>query len=240
MEWAYSKAAALQFQPMPHGSKVLVVDDERAMRDMLLMGFQQHGYRVHTMPDGRGLEAAIGEWQPDAVVLDVMMPYADGFALLPLIRRNTQAPIIMLTARAELDDRLHGLDLGADDYVTKPFAFLELVGRLEACLRRPFISEPALLRYGDLSINLKTREVTRGDRRIALTNKEYTLLVTLMREPRRIFGKEELLKLVWGDDFAGEIGNVETYICYLRSKIDGAAKLIHTVRGAGYTIRKLA
>jgi DNA-binding response OmpR family regulator len=222
---------------MPHGSKILVIDDERAMREMLAMGFQQHGYQVQAMTDGRGLEATISQWQPDAVVLDVMMPYADGFALLPVIRRNTQAPVIMLTARAELDDRLNGLDLGADDYVTKPFAFLELLGRLEACLRRPFISEPASLRYGDLSVNLKTRQVTRGGKRISLTNKEYTLLVTLLREPRRIFGKEELLKLVWGDDFDGEIGNVETYICYLRSKIDGAAKLIHTVRGAGYTIR---
>ena len=222
---------------MPKGSKILVVDDERAMREMLALGFVQHGYQVQTMTDGRGMEAALTQWQPDAVVLDVMMPYADGFALLPVIRRTTQAPVIMLTARAELEDRLIGLDLGADDYLTKPFAFLELVGRVEACLRRPFLSEPSALRYGDLTVNLKTREVKRGEKRITLTNKEYTLLVTLMREPRRIFGKEELLKLVWGDDFDGEIGNVETYICYLRSKVDGAAKLIHTVRGAGYTIR---
>jgi len=116
------------------------------MREMLCMGLQRHGYRIQTMTDGRGIEATIDEWQPDAIILDVMMPYADGFALLPVVRRKTQAPVIMLTAKADLDDRLMGLDLGADDYLTKPFAFLDLVGRLEACLRRPYISEPALLR----------------------------------------------------------------------------------------------
>lgn len=224
---------------MPLGSKVLIVDDERAMRDMLRMGLEQHGYLVRTMNDGRGLEASIGDWQPDALVLDVMMPFADGFTLLPMIRRYTQAPVIMLTAKSDLDDRLTGLNMGADDYMSKPFAFLELIGRLEACLRRPHISEPALLRFADLMVNLRTREVTRGDKKITLTNKEYQLLITLMRESRRIFGKDELLKLVWGDDFEGEIGNVETYISYLRTKIDldAPTKLIHTVRGAGYTMR---
>jgi DNA-binding response OmpR family regulator len=224
---------------MPHGSKVLILDDERAMREMLRMGLEQHGYVTRTMNDGRGLEAAIGDWHPDAIVLDVMMPFADGFALLPTIRRNTQAPVIMLTAKAELDDKLTGLGLGADDYISKPFAFLELIGRLEACLRRPLIAEPATLQCGDLTVDLKTREVVRGGKKLTLTNKEYLLLVTLLREARRIFGKEELLKLVWGDDFEGEIGNVETYICYLRAKIDVDApvKLIHTVRGAGYCIR---
>ena len=211
------------------------------MRDMLRMGLEQHGYLVRAMNDGRGLEAAIGDWHPDAVVLDVMMPFADGFALLPMIRRSTQAPVIMLTAKAELDDRLNGLNLGADDYMTKPFAFLELVGRLEASLRRPLIAEPALLRCGDLTVNLRTRDVLRAEKRISLTNREYQLLITLMREPRRIFSKEELLKLVWGEDFEGEVGNVETYISYVRMKIgDAGAKLIHTVRGAGYTIRKEA
>jgi DNA-binding response OmpR family regulator len=224
---------------MPHGSKVLIVEDERAMRDMLRMGMEQHGYSVRCMPDGRGIEATIGEWQPEAIILDVMLPFADGFTLLPKIRRNTQAPVIMLTAKAELEDRLTGLNLGADDYVSKPFAFLELIGRLEACLRRPHISEPAILRCGDLAVDLKTRDVTRGEKKFTLTNKEFTLLVTLMREPRRIFGKEELLTLVWGEDFDGEVGNVETYISYLRSKIDSdaALKLIHTVRGAGYSVR---
>lgn len=219
--------------------KVLVVDDERSMRDMLQMGLEQHGYAIRCLPDGRTLESAIGEWQPDAIILDVMMPYADGFALLPMVRRQTQAPVIMLSARAEVVDRVTGLTLGADDYLPKPFAFVELLSRLEACLRRPHMSAPEFLRYEDLSVNLKTREVTRGETAITLTNKEFTLLVTLMREPRRVFSKDELLALVWGPDFEGEIGNVETYISYLRAKIDvdESNRLIHTIRGAGYSLR---
>ncbi len=209
------------------------------MRDMLRLGLEQQGYAVRLLPDGRGIEGVIAEWQPDAIVLDVMMPFADGFSLLPLIRRQTQAPVIMLSAKSETNDRVTGLTLGADDYVPKPFAFVELVSRLEAALRRPHISNPEFLRYEDLSVNLKTREVTRNGRTIALTNKEFTLLVTLMREPRRVFGKEELLTQVWGQDFEGEVGNVETYISYLRAKVDSdaAKRLIHTIRGAGYSLR---
>jgi DNA-binding response OmpR family regulator len=145
----------------------------------------------------------------------------------------------MLTAKIEIDDRVTGLRLGADDYVPKPFAFAELVSRLEAALRRPHISIPEYLQYLDLIVNLKTREVERAGKPISLTNKEFTLLTTLMREPRRVFGKEELLAQVWGQDFEGEIGNVETYISYLRAKIDAetATKLIHTIRGAGYSLR---
>ncbi len=224
---------------MPQQSKILVVDDERSMRDMLRLGLEQQGYAVRDLPDGRGLEEAVVQWQPDAIVLDVMMPFADGFTLLPLIRRMTQAPVIMLSAKGDVGDRVTGLTLGADDYVPKPFAFPELVSRIEAALRRPHISAPEFLRYMDLSVNLRTREVERGGRRIQLTNKEFTLLVTLMREPRRVFGKEDLLAQVWGEDFEGEIGNVETYISYLRAKVDADAsnRLIHTIRGAGYSLR---
>jgi len=194
---------------------------------------------VRDLGDGRGLEGEIVQWQPDAIILDVMLPFADGFTLLPMIRRVTQAPVIMLTAKTDVDDRVTGLRLGADDYVPKPFAFAELVSRLEAALRRPHISTPEYLQYLDLVVNLKTREVERAGKPIALTNKEFTLLTTLMREPRRVFGKEELLAQVWGQDFEGEIGNVETYISYLRAKIDADAptKLIHTIRGAGYSLR---
>jgi two-component system, OmpR family, response regulator MprA len=224
---------------MAQQSKILVVDDERSMRDLLRLGLEQQGYTVRDLPDGRGLETAIVDWQPDAIILDVMMPFADGFTLLPMIRRQTQAPVIMLSAKTEVDDRVTGLTLGADDYVPKPFAFAELVSRLEAALRRPHISTPEFLRYLDLVVNLKTREVERDGRTIALTNKEFTLLVTLMREPRRVFGKEELLAQVWGQDFEGEVGNVETYISYLRAKVDlnPQQRLIHTIRGAGYSLR---
>lgn len=224
---------------MPQQSKILVVDDERPMRDLLRFGLEQQGYAVRDLPDGRGLEAAIVDWQPDAIILDVMMPFADGLTLLPMIRRQTQAPVIMLSAKSEVEDRVSGLKLGADDYVPKPFAFAELVSRLEAALRRPHISTPEFLRYLDLVVNLKTREVDRDGREIRLTNKEFALLVTLMREPRRVFGKEELLAQVWGQDFEGEVGNVETYISYLRAKvdIDPGNRLIHTIRGAGYSLR---
>jgi two-component system, OmpR family, response regulator MprA len=224
---------------MAQQSKILVVDDERSMRDLLRLGLEQQGYTVRDLPDGRGLETAIVDWQPDAIILDVMMPFADGFTLLPMIRRQTQAPVIMLSAKTEVDDRVTGLTLGADDYVPKPFAFPELVSRLEAALRRPHISTPEFLRYLDLVVNLKTREVERDGRKISLTNKEFALLVTLMREPRRVFGKEELLAQVWGQDFEGEVGNVETYISYLRAKVDlnPQQRLIHTIRGAGYSLR---
>ncbi|MBV8264021.1 MAG: response regulator transcription factor [Candidatus Eremiobacteraeota bacterium] len=224
---------------MPGQSKILVVDDERPMREMLRLGLERQGYVVQDLPDGRGLQDVVVQWQPDAIILDVMMPFADGFALLPMIRRTTQAPVIMLTAKGDVGDRVTGLGLGADDYVSKPFAFEELVGRIEAALRRPHISAPAFLRFRDLTVNLKTREVERGGHPVALTNKEFALLVALMREPRRVFSKEELLSQVWGEDFDGEVGNVETYISYLRAKVDTdpAQRLIHTIRGAGYSLR---
>ena len=224
---------------MPPKSKVLVIDDERSMRDLLQMGLENQGYAIRCLEDGRGLQAALSEWEPDAIVLDIMLPYADGFQLMPIIRRYTQAPVIMLTAKTDVGDRVTGLNVGADDYVSKPFAFAELVSRIEACLRRPHIAAPSHLRFDDLVIDIKSREVTRAAKRIQLTNKEFTLLVTLLREPRRVFGKEELLRLVWGEDFEGEVGNVETYISYLRAKIDADAprRLIHTIRGAGYSVR---
>lgn len=221
------------------GSRVLVVDDERTIRDMLQLGLERQGFDVRTLADGRQLTAIVDEWQPQVIVLDVMLPYADGFALLPIIRRRTEAPVIMLTAKGDIDDRVTGLQLGADDYLPKPFALAELVARIIAALRRPHVRAPAQLRYADLVVDMATREVRRGDRNITLSNREFELLTTLLREPRHVFSKDRLLDLVWGSDFEGGIGNVETYISYLREKIDAAAstRLIHTVRGAGYTLR---
>jgi len=221
------------------GSKVLVVDDERNVRDMLQLGLERQGFSVRSLPDGRQLASVIDEWQPQAVVLDVMLPFADGFALLPLIRRRTEAPVIMLTAKGEVGDRVTGLELGADDYLPKPFALAELVARIIAALRRPHIKARTQLRYADLVVDPETREVRRGSHKITLSNREFTLLATLLREPKRIFSKEQLLDIVWGRDFEGDIGNVETYISYLRAKIDASSqnRLIHTVRGAGYTLK---
>ena len=145
----------------------------------------------------------------------------------------------MLTAKGDVDDKITGLQLGADDYLAKPFALSELIARISAALRRPTISaQPERLQHADLTVDVKSRDVRRGGAKIALTNREYTLLVTLLREPRRVFSKEQLLEIVWGHDYEGEIGVVETYISYLRAKIDGrqSKKLIHTVRSAGYTL----
>ena len=219
--------------------KVAVIDDERSIRDLLEIGLGREGYTVRTAADGQQAIALVADWQPDVIVLDVMMPKLDGFSLLPLLRRRTQAPIIMLTARGDVADRVIGLRGGADDYLAKPFDLDELLARLEAALRRPHLAAPKQLAYEDLTADLDTREVFRGAERIDLTVREFELLVVLMREPRRVFSKDRLLDVVWGADFDGPIGIVETYISYLRAKIDAnsSVKLIHTVRGAGYTLR---
>jgi len=219
--------------------KVAVVDDERSIRDLLEIGLGREGYAVRTAADGQQAIALVAEWQPDVIVLDVMMPKLDGFSLLPLLRRRTQAPIIMLTARGDIADRVTGLRGGADDYLAKPFDLDELLARLEAALRRPHLATPKQLAYEDLTADLETREVFRAGERIDLTVREFELLVVLMREPRRVFSKGRLLDTVWGADFDGPVGIVETYISYLRAKIDAKTdiKLIHTIRGAGYTLR---
>lgn len=220
-------------------TKVAVVDDERSIRDLLEIGLGREGYAVRTAADGQQAIALVADWQPDIIVLDVMMPKLDGFSLLPLLRRRTQAPIIMLTARGDIADRVAGLRGGADDYLAKPFDLDELLARLEAASRRPHLATPKHLAYEDLTADLETREVFRASKPIDLTVREFELLVVLMREPRRVFSKDRLLDVVWGADFDGPIGIVETYISYLRAKVDAnnPVKLIHTVRGAGYTLR---
>lgn len=220
-------------------ARVLVIDDEKRIREMLQIGLERQGFAVRCLPNGQQLAPVIDEWQPEVVLLDVMLPFADGFTLLPKIRSRTQAPVIMLTAKGDVDDKVTGLQLGADDYLAKPFALRELVARIVAALRRPAIAPSEKLSYADLVVDLRSREVQRGGAPIQLTNREFSLLVALLREPHRIFTKEQLLDIVWGRDFEGEIGVVETYISYLRAKIDAglATKLIQTVRFAGYTLR---
>jgi DNA-binding response OmpR family regulator len=221
------------------GAKILVIDDEKRIREMLQIGLERQGFAVRCLSDGRSLGQAIDEWHPDAVLLDVMLPYADGFTLLPQIRRRTHAPIIMLTAKGDVDDRVTGLELGADDYLPKPFALNELVARINAALRRPALAAEERFAFADLVINLGTHEVRRGDTIVGLTPREYSLLVAPAREPRRVFSKEQLLNAAWGHDFDGDIGVVETYVSYLRAKVDAGfdVKLIHTIRGAGYSLR---
>ncbi|MBV8363221.1 MAG: response regulator transcription factor [Candidatus Eremiobacteraeota bacterium] len=217
-------------------SRVAVVDDDRFVREMLELGLEREGFAVRTAADGQQALALVRDWEPEVIVLDVMMPKIDGLALLPMLRKVTHAPVLMLTAKGELGDKVAGLTSGADDYLVKPFQFEELIARLSAALRRPQLIEDVTLRWRDLSLNLETHEVFRKDRPIELTQREFELLAVFMREPRRVFSKDHLLELVWGHDFEGGTNIVETYISYLRNKLDsdGETSLLRTVRGVGY------
>ncbi len=209
------------------------------MRDLLELGLGEDGFEVRSAPDGRAGMQLVREWRPDAIVLDVMMPFVDGLELLPMLRRITECPILMLSAKADTDDRITGLRRGADDYISKPFEMTELVARLHTALRRPRLDQPTIVSYADLTIDLDRREVKRGDRRIDLSAREYALLLTFVRNPERVFTRDQLLDLVWGSDREVGPGAVETYVSYLRAKIDAGfePKLIRTIRGAGYALR---
>jgi DNA-binding response OmpR family regulator len=225
---------------MQEQARVLVVDDERNIRELLEIGLGDEGYDVRTAPDGQAALQIAREWSPDAIVLDVMLPKIDGIALLPMFRKLTEAPILMLSAKSETGDKIAGLHSGADDYVAKPFEMAELTARLETALRRPKLAAPQVIRFSDLEINLETRVATRGQRRISLSAREYDLLVALVRNPNRVFSRDQLLDQVWGTErFVGP-GAVETYISYLRAKIDHGfpKRLIHTHRGVGYSLRE--
>jgi DNA-binding response OmpR family regulator len=220
-------------------SKVVVIDDERHLRELLELGLGEDGFEVRSAADGRTGLQLVRDWRPDAIVLDVMLPFVDGLELLPMLRRITEAPILMLSAKADTDDRITGLRRGADDYIPKPFEMTELVARLHSALRRPRLEQPSIVAYNDLSIDLDRREVKRGDRRIDLSAREYALLLTFVRNPERVFTRDQLLDLVWGTDRDVGPGAVETYVSYLRAKIDAGfePKLIRTIRGAGYALR---
>ncbi|HZY98311.1 MAG TPA: response regulator transcription factor [Candidatus Baltobacteraceae bacterium] len=220
--------------------RVLVIDDEPELRGVLDLGLAQHGFEVQTAADGQAaLSILKAGWRPDAIVLDVMMPKVDGMTLIPMVRRLTEAPILMLSARKEVLDKIAALTAGADDYLGKPFDLGELAARLHSRLRRPQLSKPQMVTFNDITMDLERREVTRGDNAIALTTREFDLLATLLREPGRVFTREQLIDRVWGDDAEVEPNVVETYVSYLRGKLDepDAPSLIRTVRRVGYTIR---
>jgi DNA-binding response OmpR family regulator len=220
-------------------SRLLVIDDERHIRELLEIALGDEGYEVRSAPDGQVGLQLVREWNPDAIVLDVMLPKIDGVALLPMLRQLTEAPIIMLSAKGETDDKVAGLSRGADDYLSKPFEMRELAARIETALRRPRLAHADILRYADLVVNLETRDVERADRKIELSAREFDLLIALMRRPHRVFSRDHLLDIVWGTERFVSPGAVETYISYLRAKIDAdfERKLIHTHRGAGYSLR---
>ncbi|WP_308220337.1 MULTISPECIES: response regulator transcription factor [Pimelobacter] len=228
--------------PVPH--RVLVVDDDRAVRESLRRSLAFNGYDVHLAGDGAEALAGIGAVAPDVVVMDVMMPKLDGLEATRALRAaGNDIPILVLTARDAVGDRVEGLDAGADDYLTKPFALEELLARLRALLRRvtPIEdgAEEEVLSFADLTMNVTTREVRRGTRLIELTRTEFTLLEMFLRRPRRVLDRSFILEEVWGYDFPTTANSLEVYVGYLRRKTEaeGETRLIHTVRGIGYVLR---
>ncbi|MFE2448115.1 response regulator transcription factor [Stenotrophomonas sp. NPDC087984] len=222
--------------------RVLVVDDESALADLLSMALRYEGWEVRTAGDGAEAIRITRELRPDAVVLDVMLPDMDGLTVLGRLRRELpDIPVLFLTARDAVEDRIAGLTAGGDDYVTKPFSLEEVVARLRGLLRRSGAAaarSESVLAVGDLILDEDSHEVSRGGREIHLTATEFELLRYLMRNPRRVLSKAQILDRVWSYDFGGQANVVELYISYLRRKIDaGRSPMIHTRRGAGYLIK---
>jgi two-component system, OmpR family, response regulator MprA len=227
-----------------------VVDDEPAVRDALEASLSFEGYAVSTAADGLAALASLEEHHPELVVLDVLMPRLDGLTTCRRLRaRGDTVPVLMLTARDTIGDRVTGLDAGADDYLVKPFELEELLARVRALLRRGLLvtrSEPAdspmtsdVLEYADLRMDTLTREVHRGDVAVELTRTEYMLLEMLLLHPRQVLTREQILEAVWGFDFEPASNSLDVYVMYLRRKTEagGLSRLIHTVRGVGYVLR---
>jgi two-component system response regulator MprA len=227
--------------------RILVVDDDRSVRESLRRSLAFNGYQVELASDGQAALDAVLAQRPDAMVLDVMMPRLDGLEVCRRMRAaGDELPILVLTARDAVSDRVAGLDAGADDYLPKPFALEELLARLRALLRRRSPDDIAAsagqskpLEFADLSLDPETRDVRRGDRRISLTRTEFTLLELLLANPRRVLTRGQILEQVWGYDFPTTGNALEVYIGYLRRKTEagGEPRLIHTVRGVGYVLR---
>lgn len=232
-------------------STVLVIDDQENIIEFIKLGLKYEGFLVESAADGpQGLDAA-QRINPDLIILDVMLPGMDGLEVCKNLRHNPTTqdiPILMLTAKDDVRDRIAGLDTGADDYLTKPFSFEELVARIRAILRRQSRGKGdendstygQILQFGDLQLNTSTREVLRGNRQIELTATEYNLLHLFMSHPRQVLDRQTILNRVWGYDFLGETNIIEVYVRYLREKIEdspSAPRLIQTVRGVGYVLK---
>jgi len=218
--------------------RVLVVDDERSIVDFLKLGLQYEGFEVQTAPDGQVALRLISEFKPHVVVLDVMMPKLDGLKVAEAIRGNKDTGVIILSAKDEVQDRIKGLEVGADDYLVKPFDFGELLARIRAVMRRRNPTAGPQLQVQDVVMDEGTREVRREGRGIELSAREFDLLRLLMMHPNQVLPRDRILDQVWGYNFFGDANNVEVYIRYLRQKLgDGKHQLIQTVRGVGYRIK---
>ena len=220
-------------------SAILVVDDDARIVNMLRRALSYEGYAVRSATNGlNGLESA-REDPPNLVVLDLMLPDLDGYEVCRRLRAESDVPVLMLTARDEVDDRVRGLDEGADDYLVKPFALQELLARVRVLLRRSHPAEPRLYQFEDLTLDTSSREASRGGRAIQLSTKEYQLLALFMRHPRQVLTRDAIMDAVWGYDYSGESNVLEVYVGYLRQKLEShrEPRLIHTMRGTGYVLK---
>jgi two-component system response regulator MprA len=220
---------------------ILVVEDDRRIRDLLRRGLLFENYTVDSAEDGETALRMAREKLPDAVILDVMLPGLDGLEVCRRLRSASNVPILMLTARDAVPDRIKGLDAGADDYMVKPFAFDELLARLRALFRRHHMENaPDVYRYADLTLSPRTRQVFREEALVELTAKEFDLLELFMRHPGQVLTREMIYEHIWDYDFGGESNIIEVYVRYLRTKLEahGRSRLIQTVRGVGYALRE--
>lgn len=220
--------------------RILVVDDDKNITSLLKRALSYEGYDVDIAYSGPAGLSAARELHPDVIILDIMLPGIDGLEVCQRLRANGDVPILMLTAKDEIADRVKGLDCGADDYLVKPFALEELLARVRAMIRRRETESSNVLSYADLCLDLATREAFRGDRVVELTTKEFELLAFFLKHPRQVLTRDVILQRVWGFDFDGESHVLEVYVGYLRQKLEagGESRLIHTVRHAGYALRE--
>ncbi len=220
--------------------RILIIEDDEGIVRVLRRALTYEGYQVETALDGESGLAQARDWRPDLVILDLMLPGMDGLEVTQRLRTEGNIPILMLTAKDTITDRVQGLDAGADDYMTKPFDLDELLARVRALLRRTQLERAPVLSFNDLTLDTSTRLATRRGRPIALTAKEYDLLELFMRHPRQVMTREMIFDRVWGYDFGGESNVLDVYIRYLRQKLEneGETRLIHTVRGVDYVLRE--
>jgi two-component system response regulator MprA len=221
-------------------ARILVIEDEERIAQLLQRGLAYEGYHVDVALDGATGLSMARDNPPDLVILDWMLPGMDGLEVCRRLRAGGPVPILMLTAKAEVPDRVRGLDAGADDYLSKPFAFDELSARVRALLRRASPSQTEVLHFADLALDTGTHLAYRGNRVIELTAKEYELLELFMRHPRQVLNRDQIFDRVWGYDFGGESNIIEVYVRYLRQKLEekNEPRLLHTVRGVGYVLRE--